>query len=66
MTNEIVLFLTHADADGALPRLALEALGAATEAVRGSEGATLAVGLVGGIPPPSGPPPPAGRPAGWP
>ena len=45
---EKILFLAHTETDGALPKVAREALSAALELCRGIPGATLTVGLVGG------------------
>jgi electron transfer flavoprotein alpha subunit len=44
---EKILFLTHTDSTGSLPRAALEILGAATELAKDLGGAPLIVGLVG-------------------
>jgi electron transfer flavoprotein alpha subunit len=45
---EKILFLTHTDSAGALPKAALEVLGGAMELAKGLGGAPLIVGLVGG------------------
>jgi electron transfer flavoprotein alpha subunit len=45
---EKILFLTHTNSSGTLPRAALEALGGALELAKSLGGAPLAVGLVGG------------------
>jgi electron transfer flavoprotein alpha subunit len=45
---EKILFLTHTNSTGTLPRAALEALGGAMELAKSLGGAPLAVGLVGG------------------
>lgn len=45
---EKILFLTHTDKAGALPRAALEVLGAAARLAKDLGGAPLTVGLVGG------------------
>ncbi|UCC71478.1 MAG: electron transfer flavoprotein subunit alpha [Gemmatimonadota bacterium] len=44
---EKILFLTHTDPDGALPRVAREVLGGAVQLSKDLGGAPLAVGLVG-------------------
>jgi electron transfer flavoprotein alpha subunit len=44
---EKILFLTHTDAEGALPRVAHEVLGGAVQLSKDLGGAPLAVGLVG-------------------
>jgi electron transfer flavoprotein alpha subunit len=45
---EKILFLTHTDSAGALPKAALEVLGGAMELAKSMDGAPLTVGLVGG------------------
>jgi electron transfer flavoprotein alpha subunit len=45
---EKILFLTHTDATGALPKAALEVLRGAIDLAKGLGGAPLTVGLVGG------------------
>ncbi len=45
---EKILFLTHTDGREPLPKLALEALAAATKVAGGLDGSALAVGLIGG------------------
>jgi len=45
---ERILFLTHTDSSGVLPKATLEVLGAASELARDLGGAPLVVGLVGG------------------
>lgn len=44
---EKILFLAHTDANGLLPKVALETLSAALEVQKGLAGSTLTVGLVG-------------------
>ncbi len=44
---EKILFLAHTDANGLLPKVALETLSAALEIQKGLAGSTLTVGLVG-------------------
>ncbi len=44
---EKILFVAHTDANGLLPKVALETLSAALEIQKGLAGSTLAVGLVG-------------------
>jgi electron transfer flavoprotein alpha subunit len=44
---EKILFLAHADANGVLPKVALETLNAALEIQKGLAGSTLTAGLVG-------------------
>ena len=44
---EKILFLAHTDANGLLPKVALETLSAALEIQKGLAGSTLAVGLIG-------------------
>ncbi|HWR35355.1 MAG TPA: electron transfer flavoprotein subunit alpha [Clostridia bacterium] len=45
---ETILFLAHTEADGTLPKVALEALGAAQELAASIAGSPLVVGLFGG------------------
>ncbi|MGD2216256.1 MAG: hypothetical protein PVJ64_05855 [Gemmatimonadales bacterium] len=47
---ERILFLTHTDSTGSLPRAALEVVGGAMELAKSLGGAPLVVGLVGGEP----------------
>ncbi len=44
---ETILYLAHTEADGSLPKIALEALGAARAMADALSGATLSAGLVG-------------------
>jgi len=44
---EKILFLAHTDANGGLPKIALETLNAALQITQGLAGSTLTVGLVG-------------------
>jgi electron transfer flavoprotein alpha subunit len=44
---EKILFLAHTDANGLLPKIALETLNAALEIQKGLSGSTLSVGLIG-------------------
>lgn len=45
---EKILFLAHTDANGLLPKVALETLNAALQVQKGLAGSTVTVGLVGG------------------
>ncbi|MBI4711645.1 MAG: electron transfer flavoprotein subunit alpha, partial [Candidatus Omnitrophica bacterium] len=44
---EKILFVAHTDANGLLPKIALETLSAALQITQGLAGSTLTVGLVG-------------------
>src|SRR5512140_2933159 len=44
---EKILFLAHTDANGLLPKVALETLNAALQVQKGLAGSTLTVGLIG-------------------